>query len=155
MHRPPDAPYVGAPLQNAAHQSAIPYLDVLVRHLRARVYVMHAGWPFASKMIALMWAHPQVDVDVGVIDWAIPQAEFPVVTRETMSSSRSLAHATLHERMDTPPSSLACCDHRLRPPDKKRTNATALHTNSREDDVIRLQRAWMRERTNTCLRNPE
>jgi predicted TIM-barrel fold metal-dependent hydrolase len=27
-------------------------------------------------MVALMWAHPQVYVDVAVIDWALPRKEF-------------------------------------------------------------------------------
>ena len=29
-----------------------------------------------DQMIGLMWAHPQVYVDVGVINWAIPRKEF-------------------------------------------------------------------------------
>ena len=41
-----------------------------------RIYVMHAGWPMLDEMVALMWAHPQVYVDVGVIDWALPRPEF-------------------------------------------------------------------------------
>jgi predicted TIM-barrel fold metal-dependent hydrolase len=37
---------------------------------------MHAGWPMADRMIALMYAHPQVYVETGVIDHAHPRAEF-------------------------------------------------------------------------------
>ena len=37
---------------------------------------MHAGWPMLDDLIALLWAHPQVYVDTGVIDFAIPRAEF-------------------------------------------------------------------------------
>lgn len=37
---------------------------------------MHAGWPYLEDMKALMYAHPQVYVDVAVIDWALPKAEF-------------------------------------------------------------------------------
>jgi len=50
--------------------------DVLVRHPRLRLYVMHAGWPFLENMIALLNAYPQVYVDVGVIDWTKPRKEF-------------------------------------------------------------------------------
>ena len=50
--------------------------DVLVRHPRLRLYVMHAGWPNADHMIALMYAHPQVYVDTAVIDYTQPRAEF-------------------------------------------------------------------------------
>lgn len=50
--------------------------EALVRHPDLRIYVMHAGWPFLDEMVALMQAHPQVYVDVGVINWYIPRAEF-------------------------------------------------------------------------------
>jgi predicted TIM-barrel fold metal-dependent hydrolase len=37
---------------------------------------MHAGWPLGDEMIALLYNHPQVYVDIGVIDWFIPREEF-------------------------------------------------------------------------------
>lgn len=50
--------------------------DVLVRHPRLRLYVMHAGWPMIDRMIALLYAQPQVYVDTGVIDFTQPRDEF-------------------------------------------------------------------------------
>jgi uncharacterized protein len=50
--------------------------DVLVRHPKLRLYVMHAGWPFLDEMKALLYEHPQVYVDVGVIGWSQPRPEF-------------------------------------------------------------------------------
>ena len=50
--------------------------DMLARHPRARVQVMHAGWPFIDEAVALLKAHPQVYVDLGVISWTQPRAEF-------------------------------------------------------------------------------
>ena len=41
-----------------------------------RVDVMHAGWPFIEEMIALLYFHPQVNVDLGIIDWEIPRKDF-------------------------------------------------------------------------------
>jgi hypothetical protein len=41
--------------------------EVLVRHKRLRVLVMHAGWPRLESMIALLYAHPNVYVDVGAL----------------------------------------------------------------------------------------
>lgn len=73
---PPGAPYLGAPAYRMRLSNPLLLEDVLVRHPKARVYVMHAGWPFADEMIALLWAHPQVYVDIGVIDWAVPRREF-------------------------------------------------------------------------------
>lgn len=50
--------------------------EVLVRHPKLRIYVMHAGWPMLDDMVAMMYAFPNLYVDVGVINWYIPQAEF-------------------------------------------------------------------------------
>ena len=37
---------------------------------------MHAAWPYLEDMKALMYAHPQVHVGLGVIAWALPKKEF-------------------------------------------------------------------------------
>ena len=50
--------------------------EALLKHPNLRVWIMHAGWPMLDALIALLWAHPQVYVDTGVIDFAIPRAEF-------------------------------------------------------------------------------
>jgi uncharacterized protein len=39
--------------------------DVLLKHKSLRIYVMHAGWPRLESMIALLYAHPGVYVDVA------------------------------------------------------------------------------------------
>jgi hypothetical protein len=38
---------------------------VLLRHKRLRLFVMHAGWPRLDEMMALLYAHPNVYVDVA------------------------------------------------------------------------------------------
>jgi predicted TIM-barrel fold metal-dependent hydrolase len=50
--------------------------EALLRHPKLRVYIMHAGWPMIDDLLAVMWTHPQVYVEVGVIDYALPRAEF-------------------------------------------------------------------------------
>jgi uncharacterized protein len=40
------------------------------------VSLMHAGWPMLDDLLAVMWAHPQVYVDVGIISYALPRAGF-------------------------------------------------------------------------------
>jgi predicted TIM-barrel fold metal-dependent hydrolase len=50
--------------------------DVLVHHTKLRIYVMHAGWTFLDQMLATMYAYPNVNVDLGVISWLLPRAEF-------------------------------------------------------------------------------
>jgi predicted TIM-barrel fold metal-dependent hydrolase len=50
--------------------------EALVRHPKLRVYIMHAGWPMLDDLLAVLWAHPQVHVDVGIICYALPRDEF-------------------------------------------------------------------------------
>ncbi len=73
---PPGAPYLGMTDYRMRLSDPLALEDVLVRHPKMRVQVMHAGWPMLENMIALMYAHPQVYVDTAVIGFAIPKAEF-------------------------------------------------------------------------------
>jgi hypothetical protein len=41
--------------------------EVLLKHQRLRLYVMHAGWPRLESMIALLSVHPGVYVDVAAL----------------------------------------------------------------------------------------
>ncbi len=50
--------------------------EVIARHPRARIWVMHAGWPFLDEMVGLLYSSPSVYVDVAVINWYLPRAEF-------------------------------------------------------------------------------
>lgn len=50
--------------------------DVLVRHRRLRVDMMHAGYPYLAETIAILRTYRNVYVDVALIDWAIPTDEF-------------------------------------------------------------------------------
>jgi predicted TIM-barrel fold metal-dependent hydrolase len=73
---PPGVAYLGSPGYRGRMHSALTMEEVLVRHPRLRVYLMHAGFPMLDDMLTLMYAHPQVYVDVGVIAVALPRAQF-------------------------------------------------------------------------------
>ncbi|GAB4251147.1 MAG: amidohydrolase family protein [Ekhidna sp.] len=49
--------------------------EVLVSHPKLKVYVMHGGWPYLEDMKAMMYAHPQLYIDIAAIDWILPQKE--------------------------------------------------------------------------------
>ena len=49
---------------------------VLLKHPRPRLYAMHAGWPMLDEMLAMLYAHPQLYVDTGVIVYVLPRAAF-------------------------------------------------------------------------------
>jgi hypothetical protein len=49
---------------------------LLTRHPKLRLYVMHYGSPLVEEMIALLYSHPNVYVDVAQNDWGFPRAHF-------------------------------------------------------------------------------
>jgi hypothetical protein len=51
--------------------------EVLLRHKRLRLWVMHAGWPRLESTMALLYAHPNVYVDTGGLqDRIVPRAGY-------------------------------------------------------------------------------
>ena len=73
---PPGISYFGAPGYRMRHSTPLALEEVLMRHPKMRLYVMHAGWPMGDEMVALLYAHPQVYVDTSVINYAFPRPEF-------------------------------------------------------------------------------
>ncbi|WP_161625615.1 amidohydrolase family protein [Cyclobacterium qasimii] len=73
---PPGAAYTFAPKLRAAQAKPLQFEEILVSHPKMKIYIIHAGWPYLEDMKALMYAHPQVYVDIGVIDWLLPRQEF-------------------------------------------------------------------------------
>ncbi len=60
--------------------------NVLARHPRLRVFVMHAGWPLGDRMLALLTAYPQVYVDVALINTVLPRPEFHAYLRRLVDA---------------------------------------------------------------------
>jgi predicted TIM-barrel fold metal-dependent hydrolase len=50
--------------------------EVLIRHPRLRIYVMHAASPLTDEMIAMLYEYPSLYVDVAANDWNMPRAQF-------------------------------------------------------------------------------
>jgi len=49
--------------------------NVLVQYPNVKVYIMHGAWPYIEDLKALMYAHPNVYIDVAVVNWILPQEE--------------------------------------------------------------------------------
>lgn len=73
---PPGATYECCPRFRAALANPLLIEEALARHPDMRVYIMHAGYPYADETIALLHAHPQVYADVAIINWVLPSEEF-------------------------------------------------------------------------------
>jgi hypothetical protein len=81
---PPNAAYessptpVKTPEYRAAYGNPMVLEELLLRHKKLRLDVMHAGWPMLEPMIALLYAHPNVYVDVGGLQATslVPRASY-------------------------------------------------------------------------------
>ena len=71
----PGDPYSGNGYR-ARNSSPLKLEEVLVRHPRLRVYIMHAGYPMLDELRALLFAHPQVYVDISGIVYTEPRPAF-------------------------------------------------------------------------------
>lgn len=73
---PAGGPHVGYPHYRAALGRPLLLEEVLIRHPKLRLYVMHFGSPLVEEMIALLYSHPQVYVDVAQNNWGFPRKHF-------------------------------------------------------------------------------
>lgn len=64
--------------ENYRSSMGSPFLleQVLRKHPKLRLYVMHYGSPLVDEMIAMMFTFPNLYVDVSCNDWAFPRAQF-------------------------------------------------------------------------------
>ena len=76
----PGGPYWAYPKYRAALGNPLLLEDVLVKHPKMRLYVMHAGLPMQDEMLALLFSHPQVYVDISAENIG-PRKEFHRVLR--------------------------------------------------------------------------
>lgn len=88
---PPGSPYLFDGYRARLH-SPLLLEEVLVRHPRLRVYIMHAGWPMRDELLALLYAHPQVYVDTGVLQVALTREEY-------YDFLQTLVRAGFHDRI--------------------------------------------------------
>jgi predicted TIM-barrel fold metal-dependent hydrolase len=79
IHLGPGGPgefYLGNERYRARLQSALTMEEVLVRHQKMRVYLMHAGYPLLDDLLALLFSHPQVYVEISMLANVEPRAGF-------------------------------------------------------------------------------
>lgn len=74
---PPGVSYFPGMGQHLARMhSAFEIEEVALRHPKLRINLMHAGWPLADHLIAVLYNHPQVYCDVGFICYSLPREAF-------------------------------------------------------------------------------
>jgi predicted TIM-barrel fold metal-dependent hydrolase len=60
--------------------------EVLVRHPRLCVYLMHGGAPYLQETKAILSVYPQVYLDLATINWILPRQEFHNYLHELMAA---------------------------------------------------------------------
>ncbi|WP_176943473.1 amidohydrolase family protein [Sphingomonas sp. YR710] len=83
---PPGTAYFATPEYRASAGDPMRLEAVLIRHPHLRMYAMHAGWPMSDAMIAMLYAHPQLYVDVGILDYAYPERDFYAYLRRLVDA---------------------------------------------------------------------
>ena len=79
----PGSLYQGGLMANirAANAGPLQLEEVLAARPNLKLYMMHAGWPYLDDVKALMYAHPQLYVEVSAINWLLPREEFHTFLR--------------------------------------------------------------------------
>lgn len=74
---PPGGIHVlGPPTYRVKLGSPLLLEDLIVKHPKLRIYVMHYGSPLVDEMIAMMYSHPNLYVDISCNNWAFPRKQF-------------------------------------------------------------------------------
>jgi predicted TIM-barrel fold metal-dependent hydrolase len=50
--------------------------DALNKHPKLRLNLMHCGYPYLEETLAILMQYPQVNADLGAIDWLLPRQAF-------------------------------------------------------------------------------
>lgn len=82
----PGGPYWLYPKYRASLGNPLLLEELLIRHPKMRVYVMHAGMPMVDETIMLLNAHPQVYVDIAADNWGVPRAEFHFILKRLVNA---------------------------------------------------------------------
>jgi predicted TIM-barrel fold metal-dependent hydrolase len=82
----PADPYFGGAAYRASLGNPLRLEEVLVRHPKLRVWIMHGGYPYAAELRALLFTHPQVHLDVASIVYTEPRAAFYAWLREIVEA---------------------------------------------------------------------
>lgn len=72
----PGFPPVKSPNYSAKAGDPVLLEEVLKRHPKLRLYAQHAGYPFGDNMVYMLYMHPQLYVDISVLQWAIPRPAY-------------------------------------------------------------------------------
>lgn len=83
---PPGGPHTFAPKFRTTLGKPTLFEPVLVRHPKMKAFIAHAGWPYISETIAMMYVYPELYTDIGVLNWALPKEAFYTALKQLMDA---------------------------------------------------------------------
>lgn len=83
---PPGAPHTFAPKFRTTLGKPTLFEPVLVRHPNLKAFLAHAGWPYISETIAMMYIYPDLHADIGVLTWALPKEAYYSAVKQFMDA---------------------------------------------------------------------
>lgn len=72
----PNTPYTCCPKFTISSGKPLTVEEVLKKHPKLKIQMMHMGHPFLEEMKAIMNVYPQVYVDIAPMNWVLPVEEF-------------------------------------------------------------------------------
>lgn len=83
---PPGGPHTFAPKFRTTLGRPSLFEPVLVRHPNMKAFLAHAGWPYISETIAMMYIYPDLYADIGVLAWVLPTKAFHSALNQLMDA---------------------------------------------------------------------
>lgn len=83
---PPGGPHTFAAKFRTTLGKPTLFEPVLVKYPNLKAFIAHAGWPYISETIAMMYIYPELYTDIGVLAWALPQEAFHSSLKELMDA---------------------------------------------------------------------
>lgn len=83
---PPGGPHTFAPKFRTTLGKPTLFEPVLVKYPKIKAFIAHAGWPYISETIAMMYIYPELYTDIGVLNWALPKEAFYTALKQLMDA---------------------------------------------------------------------
>lgn len=83
---PPGGPHTFAPKFRTTLGKPTLFEPVLVKYPKMKAFIAHAGWPYISETIAMMYIYPELYTDIGVLNWALPKEAFYTALKQLMDA---------------------------------------------------------------------
>ena len=83
---PPGGPHSFAPKFRTTLGKPSLFEPVLVKHPKLKAFIAHAGWPYISETIAMLYIYPELYTDIGVLTWALPKDAFYASLKQLMGA---------------------------------------------------------------------